>query len=127
MALSRQSTAAVNSGPWFYLINMMKTNILVIGRHQQIMETVVRLINAQPDWCAQGATTDEQAIEIFSVTPFQLVLIGGGVEEESESKLKMEFEKINPQIKVIRHFGGGSGLLFNEIHEALALINKLKP
>jgi hypothetical protein len=105
----------------------MKVNILVIGRHQQIMETVVRLINTQPGWSAQGATTDEQAIEIFTGTHVHLVLIGGGVEEDSESKLKIEFEKINPQVKFIRHFGGGSGLLFNEVQEALASINKYKP
>lgn len=93
-------------------------NILVIGRHEQIMETVVRLINDQPNWNAHGAMTDEHAIEIFYQEMFDLVLIGGGVEEVSEAKFKMEFEKINPQIKIIRHYGGGSGLLFNEILEA---------
>jgi hypothetical protein len=50
-----------------------------------------------------------------------LVLIGGGVDEESERKLKAEFEKVNAQIKIIRHYGGGSGLLFNEINEALLI------
>ncbi len=94
-------------------------NILVIGRHEQIMEAVVRLINTQPHWNARGAMTDEQAIETFSQNKFDLVLVGGGVEEASEIKFKMEFEKINPQVKIIRHYGGGSGLLFNEIMETL--------
>jgi hypothetical protein len=34
--------------------------------------------------------------------------------------LKTAFEKINPQIKMIRHYGGGGGLLFNEIEEAVS-------
>jgi len=93
--------------------------ILVIGRHPQIMETVLRLINSQPDWKAEGAITDTEAIEKFNPT-FNLVLIGGGVEESSERKFKAAFEKINPHIKMIRHYGGGSGLLFNEIEEAIA-------
>ena len=46
--------------------------------------------------------------------------IGGGVEESSEEKLRKEFEKRKPQVKMIRHYGGGSGLLFNEIEEAIA-------
>lgn len=96
-------------------------NILVIGRHQQIMETVLRLISTQSEWKAIGALTDTEAIEKFEANIFDLVLIGGGVEEESERKLKTKFEKINPQIKMIRHYGGGSGLLFNEIQEALTV------
>ena len=98
-------------------------NILVIGRHPQIMETVLRLINTQPQWKAIGTLTDNEAIVKFKENNFDLVLIGGGVDEESERKLKTEFEKGNPQIKMIRHFGGGSGLLFNEIQEALTRIS----
>lgn len=97
----------------------MKLNILFIGRHPQIMETTLRLIQTQSDWKATGTLTDKEAIEKFRGNNFDLVLIGGGVEEEAEMKLKVEFEKINPRIKIIRHYGGGSGLLFNEIQEAL--------
>ncbi|MDZ7650626.1 MAG: response regulator receiver protein [Cytophagales bacterium] len=93
--------------------------ILVIGRHAQITETVVRLIHSQQGWFAQGALSDEEAMDKFKDHQFQLVLIGGGVEASSEEKLTVEFEKINPQCKIIHHYGGGSGLLFNEIYEAL--------
>lgn len=97
----------------------MKLNILVMGRHPQILETILRLIHTQPAWHAMGALTDNEAIEKLRENNFDLALIGGGVEEESELKLKAEFEKVNPRIKIIRHHGGGSGLLFNEINEAL--------
>lgn len=97
----------------------LSVTILVIGRHSQILETVLRLINAQQAWKAIGALTDHEAREKFRRDKFDLVLIGGGVEEESERSLRNEFEKIDPQIKIIRHYGGGSGLLFNEISEAI--------
>jgi DNA-binding NtrC family response regulator len=100
---------------------MKQLSILIIGRHRQIMETVVRLIESQQRWRAKGALTDEEAADFFQQEKFDLVLIGGGVEETSEQKLRELFLKKNPDIKIIRHYGGGSGLLFNEIHEALAV------
>lgn len=99
---------------------MKPLSILIIGRHRQIMETVVRLIESQQRWRAKGALTDEEAIAIFQQENFDLVLFGGGVEETSEQRLREVFLKMNPNIKIIRHYGGGSGLLFNEIHEAVA-------
>jgi hypothetical protein len=51
---------------------MEKMNILVFGRHPQIMETVLRLINSQPDWKAEGAITDQEAVEKFN-SNFNLV------------------------------------------------------
>ncbi len=98
----------------------MKIKILVIGRHAPIMETILRLINTQTEYEAFGAITDDEALTLFNQHEFQLVLIGGGVEETSEQKLKTIFERVNPKIKMIRHFGGGSGLLFNELKEALS-------
>ncbi|MBL7854788.1 MAG: response regulator receiver protein [Cyclobacteriaceae bacterium] len=98
---------------------MSAVNILVIGRHAQIMETVLRLVNTQPYWHAQGALTDDEARQKFSASAFDVVLIGGGVEEESEQKLKQTFLSSRPDVKVIRHYGGGSGLLFNEIQQAI--------
>jgi DNA-binding NarL/FixJ family response regulator len=93
--------------------------ILVIGRHPQIMETVLRLLNREPGFEAQGALTDDEAKSKFQSNPFDLVLFGGGVEDSSESELRREFTRIHPSIKMIGHYGGGSGLLFNEIQEAL--------
>ena len=97
----------------------MKIEILVIGRHPQIMETVLRLINSQEGWHALGALNEGEANNLFSNSPFDLVLIGGGIEDEVEERLSSVFRKIKPAIKVVRHYGGGSGLLFNEIISAM--------
>lgn len=96
-------------------------NILYIGRHQEILETVVRLINANEDWFGAGAETDETAMNLFSTIHFQLVLLGCGIEEESEEKLRKFFQETNPDCKIVQHYGGGSGLLKNEIISALEL------
>jgi DNA-binding NarL/FixJ family response regulator len=98
---------------------MQKTIILVIGRHAQIMETVLRLLNSQEGWEAVGALTDEDALEKFTAHDFDIVLMGGGIEESSEEKLRVSFAKHRPQVRIVRHYGGGSGLLFNEIIETL--------
>lgn len=98
---------------------LSRIQVLVVGRHPEILETVVRLINQTPDWESAGALTDEEAIEIFQHRRFDLVLIGGGVDPESEAKLRAIFTFQSPLIRIIQHFGGGGGLLFAEIRAAL--------
>jgi DNA-binding NarL/FixJ family response regulator len=97
----------------------MKTQILTIGRHPEILQTVIRLINNNPEWECTGALTDDEAIAAFAATPFKLVLLGGGIEKENEEKLCSAFRAHSPQIIIVQHFGGGSGLLFAEIYQAL--------
>ena len=93
--------------------------VLVIGRHKEIMETVLRLINSTPDWEAVGALEDEAAIELFQLRRFDLVLIGGGLEPESEAKLRAIFRFQNPLVRIIQHFGGAGRDLFADIRTAL--------
>ena len=97
----------------------MKVHILVIGRHQEIMETVLRLIHQNPDWEAKGCLTDEEAMRVFTEHSFDIVLLGGGIKQESENILRQFFVQQKPNIKIVQHFGGGSGLLSNEIQAAL--------
>jgi DNA-binding response OmpR family regulator len=97
----------------------MKTKILAVGRHPEILQTVVRLINSNPEWECTGAGTDDEAILAFSMQSFALVLLGGGIEEESENRICAVFRAINPEIIIVQHYGGGSGLLTAEIYQAL--------
>jgi hypothetical protein len=98
---------------------MMEVTILVVGRHLEILEVIVRLINGRQGWCAAGVLTDDEAIETFAQKKFNLVLIGAGVDQQSIDLLTDNFMKINVSTKIVKHYGGGSGLLFNEIQEAL--------
>ncbi len=99
---------------------MSKIEILIIGRHVEILQTVLRLVNNNPDWNATGAVTDEEALTVFNAQPFKLVLLGGGIEPESEEELSAAFREHNPDIIIVEHYGGGSGLLAAEIYQALA-------
>ena len=102
---------------------MDKIEILVIGRHQEILQTVVRLVNNNPLWNATGVSTDTDAIALFDSKPFKLILLGGGIEKESEDRLRTLFSTKDPNIIIVQHYGGGSGLLFAEIYQALFKYN----
>lgn len=97
-----------------------KINILVIGRHEEILATVLRIINKSENWIAQGTQTDEEALTLFDQQKFEIVLLCGGIEEECEAALRAAFTQKDPEIIIIQHYGGGSGLLSNEIIYALS-------
>lgn len=96
------------------------TKILYIGKHPEILQTVVRLINSDENWFGIGAQNEHEAIELFSKYDFSIVLLGCGLDKETEDSLTVFFKKTNPKILVIEHYGGGSGLLKNEILSALS-------
>lgn len=93
--------------------------ILYIGKHPEILNIVVRLINANEDWHAIGISEENEAKSVFISTVIDLVLLGCGIELESEEDLRAFFIKHNPGCKIIQHYGGGSGLLRSEILSAL--------
>jgi len=98
---------------------MKKINILYIGMHAEIRETVVRITNNNEAWKCTGTGDVAEARELFSQTDTDLVLLGAGLDENTETELRSYFATVNPQVKVVQHYGGGSGLLANEILHAL--------
>ncbi|MBS1525488.1 MAG: hypothetical protein JST19_07555 [Bacteroidetes bacterium] len=98
---------------------MDKAQILVIGRNESIVATVERLINNNPNWKATACLTDEGAIAACREKRFDLVLLGGGIEEVSDTYLRDTINQLHPGIRIIQHYGGGSGLLATEINMAL--------
>jgi DNA-binding NtrC family response regulator len=102
----------------------MKTQILVVGRHEEILNTLLRLINKNSDWNAKGTLQDNEAIRLFNEQKIEIVLLSSGIKEECEIKLCNYFMNKNPSVKIIQHYGGGSGLLSNEIYQALAETNR---
>ena len=96
-----------------------QTNILAIANHPEILETIIRLINQHETWQGIPAGTLEEAEEALRINSIDLVLLGVGVDEETGEKITSLCQIINPRIVCLRHFGGGSGLLYSEIRHAL--------
>lgn len=75
-------------------------NILVIGRHQFIMDRVIAMLR-QHKYNASGVSTDSEAILLLQTEPFDALVIGGGVELSSAELLKSEALKVNETMKII--------------------------
>ncbi|WPQ61557.1 hypothetical protein SIO70_24665 [Chitinophaga sancti] len=91
------------------------TNILAIGRNEEIMIVMQRLLNAPEDWSGQAVTTDEAAYEALQNTPYDIILLCAGISHEEETALRERLSALAPAAIITRHYGGGSGLLRNEI------------
>ncbi|MES2828852.1 MAG: response regulator receiver protein [Bacteroidota bacterium] len=98
---------------------MEKTEILIVCTHEEILNTIVRLINSNPSMNATAANSLEQAITVFTSASFNLLLVGSGLSPQEETDLVEKVSKSRSKIPVIFHYGGGSGLLFTEIYQAL--------
>ena len=90
---------------------MNKTEILVIGRNDDILQSVTKLINNNLEWNGVGAGSDEDAIEKFHQRAFDMVLLTKDITEEEEKKLRKIFTHQNPNVIIMQHYNGDSGLL----------------
>jgi hypothetical protein len=97
-------------------------NILVVGRDPEILKVVLRLLNEHKpaNYHAVGSTDPDQARSLFADTDIDLVLITNGIDATLDASLREEFLTRRPGIRILQHYGGGSGLLYGEITEALA-------
>jgi hypothetical protein len=98
---------------------MKKLEFLIIGKNQSILDTLIRLINANAEWHAVGFSDESLAKDYFSNNSLDMVLLSSGIEAVAEQELQTFFASQKPEIDVIQHYGGGSGLLRCEILMAL--------
>lgn len=98
---------------------MSTIQILAVGCNKPIMETIARLIDKEGKWLATIAFTIEEAIQHCLLKEFGLVLIGAGLTEDEELALKQEISQLRPNLPIVKHYGGGSGLLYAEIYQGL--------
>lgn len=98
---------------------MNNLNILVISINPDLLEVILRLVNNRETWKGTGAESIEQSKEKFQEDNFDIVLYDVGVTEDNEKELTQFFKNLKPDVITIKHYGGGSGLLYNEIQAAL--------
>lgn len=95
-------------------MEMDSTEILVVGKHEQIMKTIIRLIDGKAPWKGHSAFSVEEAKTLAESIAFKVVLLGAGLSPEESKTLKSSFT-----VPVVQHYGGGSGLLYAEIYQAI--------
>ncbi|MBC7846328.1 MAG: hypothetical protein H7Y10_07530 [Flavobacterium sp.] len=105
---------------------MKKLEFLILGKNESILEILLRLVNADEDWNAIGFTEEETAKDYFKHNLLDIVLLSSGIDLESEIEIQEFFREQQPDIEIIEHYGGGSGLLKCEIIEALEHRRKRK-
>ncbi|WEK37799.1 MAG: hypothetical protein P0Y53_09820 [Candidatus Pseudobacter hemicellulosilyticus] len=95
--------------------------ILALGRNAEIMEVMQRLLNARDNWSGAAVTTDEEAWALLEQQSCAVMLLCAGISEAEEQAWKEKLALAYPATIVLRHYGGGSGLLENEL---LSVLNK---
>ncbi|WP_118973664.1 response regulator receiver protein [Taibaiella koreensis] len=96
-----------------------KIRILALGYNPPIMAVVLRLINSHDNWNGEMASSLEEALFKLSNHSYDVVLLCAGVSSPDETILKQNISAVGPKTRLIRHFGGGSGLLESEIRRGL--------
>jgi len=95
----------------------MKTlNFLVIGKNQEILDTLKRIIENNEGWKAEIKSDETACYDYIKDHQTDIVLLSSGLEGEFEHQIKIYCENLDKEVKVIDHYGGGSGLLKNEVY-----------
>lgn len=94
-------------------------NILIISRNEEVLKVLLRLVNNRENWNGFGASSANEAKKVFKLENIDIVLFNVGICSEEEQYLIQFFNAEKEDIIIIQHYGGGSGLLYNEIQFAL--------
>ena len=103
---------------------MESLQFLVIGKNQEILETLKRIIENNEGWQAKIESVEAVCYDYIKENQVDIVLLSSGLDEEFENEIKNFCGNLDKEVKVIDHYGGGSGLLKNEVY---ALFPNLQP
>ncbi|WP_346985843.1 hypothetical protein [Chryseobacterium sp. POE27] len=95
---------------------MNTLHFLVIGKNQEILDTLKRVIENNDGWKAYIQTDENASYNDIQNKQLDIVLLSSGLEEQFEKDIKEFCENLDKNIKIIDHYGGGSGLLKNEVY-----------
>lgn len=95
----------------------MKTlHFLVIGKNQEILEVLKRIIENNEGWTAEIQSDEALSYKYIEGHDVDIVLLSSRLEGQFEKDIKVFCENLEQDVKVIDHYGGGSGLLKNEVY-----------
>ncbi len=99
-------------------------HFLVIGKNQEILDTLKRIIDNNEGWKAEIRSDENTCYDYIRKNQVDIVLLSSGLEDQFEREIKTFCENLGKEVKVIDHYGGGSGLLKNEVY---SLFPNLQP
>ena len=95
---------------------MKNINFLVIGKNQEILDTLKRIIENNEGWRAKIESDEVVCYDYIKENQVDIVLLSSGLDGEFENEIKSFCQNLDKEVKVIDHYGGGSGLLKNEVY-----------
>lgn len=87
----------------------------MIGKNQEILDTLKRLIENNPGWQATLMDDEKQCFTYVKEQAVDIVLLSSGLDSIFEQQIQDYVLAEELPTQVILHYGGGSGLLKNEI------------
>ena len=97
---------------------MAKVQFLMIGRDPVVLQKLLRFVNENPGWEADGTIDDRSAGIIFNDKKINVVVYVDDISATSENKLSSDFKDKKPGTIFINHYGDSRGLLASEIQES---------
>lgn len=97
---------------------MAKVQFLMMGRDPVVLQQLLRFVNENPAWEADGTIDDRSANIIFNDKKINVVVWVDDISTASKDKLSNDFRIKNPDTIFIEHYGNSKGLLASEIQEA---------
>ncbi|MEL6560217.1 MAG: response regulator receiver protein [Bacteroidota bacterium] len=91
--------------------------VLVTGVDQLITNVIVRLLNQMDGFSGVTVNSASEMAESLRASNYDILLIGAGFDQAQEQSMTNEALEICPNIKILEHYGGGSGLLKTELEE----------
>ncbi|CAM3686842.1 hypothetical protein ELBR111191_02795 [Elizabethkingia bruuniana] len=104
-------------------IKMKTLNFLVLGKNKEILEVLKRLIENNEGWNAELLFDEDASYEYLKTNNVDILLLSSGLDLEYEQEIKKYTLSLDKDIKVIDHYGGGSGLLKNEVYSLFPDLN----
>ncbi|KPE52795.1 hypothetical protein [Chryseobacterium indologenes] len=95
---------------------MKVLHFLVIGKNQEILDVLKRIIENNEGWTAEIQSDEEHSYAYIKENDVDIVLLSSGLEEQFEKDIKVFCGNLDKKVNVIEHYGGGSGLLKNEVY-----------
>lgn len=97
---------------------MYSISILILGRHSGMMQQVITFLRQQGFENTKGVLSNQEVKAALLTRSYQVLIIGGGVDDETRNMLKQLIADKIIAIKLVEHFGNPASLV-TEIKNAV--------